>query len=227
MGNWLEQNKGLVFTALLIMTLFGGVMVYTRQPDPPPLVLTTPEPTATHTPLPPTPTAEPTITFTPAPFRVYVTGQVNDPDVYLLPPGSIIKDAITAAGGATEEADLAPVNLAQALLDQQQITIPAKADKLPTPGVVTGGAAPTPSPLSKTAQGAQAAPVINGKININTASLEELTTLNGIGPAIGQRIIDFRTEHGPFATIERLMDVNGIGPATFEKVREAVMVTGN
>jgi competence protein ComEA len=152
---------------------------------------------------------------------------VNDPDVYLLPPGSIIKDAITAAGGATEEADLAPVNLAQALLDQQQITIPAKADKLPTPGVVTGGAAPTPSPLSKTAQGAQAAPVINGKININTASLEELTTLNGIGPAIGQRIIDFRTEHGPFATIERLMDVNGIGPATFEKVREAVMVTGN
>ena len=227
MGNWLEQNKGLVFVALFIATLFGGVMVYARRPDPPPLVMTTPEPTATHTALPPTPTPRPTQTPTPAPLRVYVTGQVKQPDVYLLPPGSIIKDAIVAAGGTTEEADLDPVNQAKALLDQQQITIPAKADKLPTPPVVSGGEAPTPSPIPNTGGDNQSIPAINGKININTASLEELITLSGIGPAIGQRIIDYRTEYGPFVTIEGLMEVKGIGPATFEKVKEVIMVTEN
>lgn len=227
MGNWLEQNKGLVFTALLMATLFGGVLVYSRRPDPPPLVIATPEPTATHTALPPTPTTEPTNTPTPAPLRVYVTGQVNKPDVYLLPPGSIIRDAIAAAGGATDEADLYPVNQAEALLDHQQITIPAKADRLPTPPVVTGGEAPTPTAAPNTDGKNQTSPPVTGKININTASLEELTTLNGIGPAIGQRIIDYRTEFGPFATIEALMEVRGIGPATFDKIKEAIMVTDN
>jgi competence protein ComEA len=221
---WLEQHKGLVTVGLTLLTLIGGATVYTRQPDPPPLVIITPEPTPTETPLPATATPAPTPT--PAPLRVYITGEVNQPDVYVLPAGSIIKDALAAAGGETEEADLTVVNLAKALQDQQQITIPAKAANLPTPGIIEGGEVPTPLPLLNSQRDQQKSVQlpIDGKININTADLALLTTLSGIGPAIGQRIIDYRQTVGPFATIEAIQEVKGIGSATFEKIKAFITV---
>jgi len=228
MIGWLEQNKGITVVLLTLVTLFGGIMVYTRQPDPPPLEIITLTPTATHTAIPPTP--RPALTDTPAPLRVYITGQVKNPDVYYLKPGSIIKEAIAAAGGPTDQADLMVVNQAQELLDQQQITIPAKADNLPTPGIIEGGEPPTVKPEqnqnapANQSDGLQANS--NGKININTADLTELTTLSGIGPVIGQRIIDYRTENGHFIQLEDLMQVRGIGPATFAKVKDFITVNG-
>ncbi len=223
MGGWLEQHKGTVFGFLVVITIFGGLMVYTRQPDPPPLEISTPEPTSTPTPVVvEIATSEPT--NTPKPIRVYITGQVNTPDVYLLPAGSIIKDALEAAGGATEDADLVVVNLAQELQDQQQITIPAKTEALPTPPVIKNGLPPPlNNPLKEDRSGDDNTSA-EKKININTASLEALTVLSGIGPVIGQRIIDYRTEHGNFATIEQITDVKGIGPATFEEIKDHISV---
>lgn len=222
MGGWLEQHKGTVFGFLMIITIFGGIMVYTRQPDPPPLEISTPEPTSTPTPAVVIATSEPT--NMPEPIRVYITGQVNTPDVYLLPAGSIIKDALEAAGGATEDADLVVVNLAQELQDQQQITIPAKAEAIPTPPLIKNGLPSSPNNPVREDRSGDDDTSTGEKININTASLEALTTLSGIGPVIGQRIIDYRTEHGNFTTIEQITDVKGIGPATFEKIKDHITV---
>jgi competence protein ComEA len=243
MNNWLERHKGIVFGFLLLVTLIGGGIFYLRQPDPPPLEIDAPEPTATATEVVaevvvdtptslPTPIVLPTSTATPSPLRIYVTGEVHSPNVYYLPPGSIIRDALDAAGGATHEADLVAINLAQELQDQQQITIPAKTEARPTPPPIEGGVPPTATPQPAQPSSAPAAPSDTGqeaapagqKININTASLDALTTLPGVGPSIGQRIIDYRTEHGPFAAIEGLMDVKGIGQATFAKMKDQVTV---
>ena len=231
MGNFIERNKGLVFGIMTILTTLGSFVFYTNQPDPPPLAITPIEATPTVTiaiaeaVITDTPTPQPT--NTPQPLRVYVTGQVNRPDVYYLPPGSIIKDAIALAGGPTDTADLTIVNLAQELQDQQQITLPAKSETLPTPPVVVGGVA-NPAPATNGSQSAGSQPLIAGqKINLNTATLDDLTQLSGIGPAIAQRIIDYRTSNGHFSVIEDLVNVKGIGSATFEKVKDSVTIVGN
>jgi competence protein ComEA len=232
MNNWLEQNKGLVFGLLVLVTLVGGGVFYLRQPAPPPLEIATTEPTVDPTAtevvvevIPDTPTPVPTAT--PSPLRVYVTGEVNAPDVYYLPVGSIIRDALQAAGGETANADLLTINLAMELRDQQQITIPAKAEDRPTPPPIDGGVPPTAIPAAAPPPQTEAqpsSPVPGQKINLNTASVDELTTLPGVGPAIGQRIVDHRTENGPFTAIEGIMDVKGIGPATFEKMKDQITV---
>jgi competence protein ComEA len=230
MNNRLEQYKGLVFGFLVLVTIIGGGVFYLRQPDPPPLAIEPVEPTATVTQTATTvivDTPTPAPTSTPSPLRIYVTGEVNAPDVYYLPAGSIIRDAVQAAGGSTAKADLLAVNMAQELRDQQQITIPAKTEDRPTPLPVDGGVPPTPvpeTPVLDQPESIQSNPAPGQKININLASVSELTTLPGVGPSIGQRIVDHRTEHGPFAAIEGIMDVKGIGPATFEKMKDQITV---
>jgi competence protein ComEA len=151
---------------------------------------------------------------------------VHKPDVYFLTPGSIIKDVISAAGGATEEADLEVVNQALELKDQQHIHIPAKAEALPTPPVVEGGVSPqsTEQPAGGEGQSQGSAPSSSDKINLNSATIEQLDLLPGIGPAIAQRIIDYRQAKGPFAAIEDITNVKGIGPATFEKLKDLITV---
>lgn len=234
MDNWLNQNKVIVLGALVLMFLLGGVWFYQSQPQPAPLVISTLPPTATVTPtalptatLTPKPVT-PTPTFTPAPLRVYISGEVLNPDVYFMPWGSIMKDLIVAAGGTTDLADLDIINQALELKDQQHIHIPAKVASAPTPPVIEGGvdvpqrSAPVisiePSP---TEAPAPAAPLM---LNINIASAAELEQLPGIGPAIAQRIVDYRTANGNFAAIEGLTEVKGIGPATFDKLKAFVTV---
>jgi competence protein ComEA len=147
------------------------------------------------------PTSVPTPTV--APLVVYVSGAVANPGVYSLPDGSRVADALNAAGGATAEADLSRINLAKHVSDAEQVHIPK-----------IGEAAPT-----------QAAPgVPSGKININTATAAELDQLPGIGPALAQRIIDYRTQNGPFKTIEDLKKVKGIGDALFEQIKDRITV---
>jgi len=136
--------------------------------------------------------------------------------VYILPPGSIIKDAISAAGGATSKANLDVVNQAQELKDQQHIHIPAQSDNLPTPSVVEGG-------VSEVKAAPQATPAPT-KVNVNTASLQTLELLPGIGPAIAQRIVDYRSEYGAFTTPEDIMKVKGIGQGTFDKFKDMIVV---
>jgi competence protein ComEA len=204
MGDWLERNRGSVLVLLVNLALIGGLFFWLRRPVSSPIEILPPDPT---------PSPAPTATSTPSPVRVYVTGAVLHPDVYRLATGSIVKDAIEAAGGVTEDADLMRVNLAQELQDQQQIYVPRVGEEEAPPPVTGGASAPS-------SRGA----VLGGKVNINTATAEELDTLPGIGPAFAQRIIEYREANGPFESIEGIINVSGIGDATFEKIKDRITV---
>jgi competence protein ComEA len=174
---------------------------------------------------------------TPVPARVYVLGAVARPGVYPLPQDSILQDALAAAGGPSALADLAGLNLAQALADGDRVHVPEMTPTLtpapPTPtsrptvtvgpGTPTLTPAPTATALPATATRAAAA-LPGGRINLNTATLAELDRLPRIGPATAGRIIEYRTQHGLFQAPEDLMKVKGIGPATFEQLKDLVTV---
>jgi competence protein ComEA len=135
---------------------------------------------------------------------VHVAGAVRDPGVYRLPAGSRVTDALERAGGATASADANAINLAARLADGQQIIVPVRA-KSPA-----GGAAGTSYPDAT-------AP--DTPISLGTATVEDLDTIDGIGPVTAQDIIDFRDSHGGVAEIDQLDQVSGIGPATMEALR--------
>lgn len=144
---------------------------------------------------------------TPLPLRTHVAGAVAAPGVYDLPPGSIVADAIAAAGGATTEADLSGLNLARPLHDGDQVRVPALA------------ATSEPAPVEAGEGGS--AP--QGQIlNINTATVSQFETLPGIGPALAQRIVEYRDANGPFASVDGLLQVSGIGPAKLDAIRGLV-----
>ena len=134
---------------------------------------------------------------------VYVSGAVASPGVLTLPVTSRVIDAITAAGGATPEADLESINLARILVDGEQIRV----------GVV--GESPPPASAG-TGTDAQAC------VRLATATETELQTLPGIGPALAQRIISYRATHPRLTSVEELDDVPGIGPSLIEKIRPGV-----
>ena len=148
----------------------------------------------------------------PASILVYVTGWVRKPGVYQLRQGDRVIDAIRLAGGTKHGADLASVNLAAFLTDAQQITV-AKRGAVGAVGSAGSGS------LGGAGPGAT-----GGLININTATLDELESLPGIGPALGQRILDYRTEHGPFRTVDDLTNVSGIGDKRLADLRPKVTV---
>jgi competence protein ComEA len=153
---------------------------------------------------------------TKVPIEVHVIGAVLRPGVYLFSEGSRVQDAVAAAGGLTDQADLNSLNLAAKLTDGQQLNIPNS-------GGAGAGPQPTaqfevlPGDITPTASAANL-------ININTASSTELQTLPGIGPATAEQIIRYRTEHGPFQQIEDIMNVAGIGPATFDSIQTLITV---
>lgn len=184
----------LIFAAALFVA--GGIYLL-REPKHTTVEIVPPQPTATDLP-----------SATPAPLEVYVTGAVQNPQARLsLPIGSRVEDAIAAAGGALENADLDAVNLAQRLQDGDQIFVPA----LSAEGEAsTGNVLPTPN--------------AQRIVNINEATLEELDTLPGIGPATAQAIIDYRAANGPFENIDELLEVENIGEGTLDKIRDYVTV---
>ena len=207
----LDRNRHIIFIALLFIAFGGAGIFYLRQPTPTPIeILPVDETTATAT---SAPTSAPTAT--PAPVRVYVTGAVAHSDVYFLPQGSIIKDAILAAGGLTPDADLERINQALELKDQQQIHVP-RIGEANAPPSVQGG--------DSNNDDVGNSPVSGEVININTATLEELDSLPGIGPGIGQRIIDYRESIGGFKKVEEITQVSGIGQATLAKIEDRITV---
>lgn len=150
-------------------------------------------------------------------LQVHVIGAVLRPGLYAFAAGSRVQDAITAAGGLTSDAQMEGLNLAAKLEDGQQLAVPSGGAAGTGAGVPTAGFRVLPP------SGATATPS-GDLIDINTASAEELATLPGIGPTTAQRIVDYRTEHGPFARIEDLMNVAGIGPATFDNIHGLITV---
>ena len=209
--SWLERNRKTIFVALLLATIGGVGGFYLRQPAQEPIAIVPAEATVTPTPLPPP-------SPTPGRVRVYVTGAVSNSDVYILPEGSIIKDAILAAGGFTDEADLERINQALELQDQQQIHVPRLNEENPPPPVQGGEVNSQPG------KNDSSDPSVEGVININTATLEQLDLLPGVGPVIAQRIIDYRESIGSFPSIEAITEVSGIGEATFAKIKERISV---
>lgn len=136
--------------------------------------------------------------------RISVQGAVRTPGLYKMAPGSIVQDAVFAAGGFLPNADSSRLNLAAPLTDGQELRIPSQ---IPTP--LPGTPSPESTPMGK-------------NINLNTATLEELDSLPGIGPVLAQRIIDYRQTVGPFQSVDDLLHVKGIGSALLEKIRDLV-----
>lgn len=167
--------------------------------------------------VPPPPTPTPAPSATPGPLRVYVTGAVNSPAVYEVPAGSIVADVVRAAGDFREDAAREHVNLALPLSDGMHVHVPALLPETDQPLVAPFSLA-TPSLLTEAVGGQDAL------VNINTAGVDELDTLPGVGPATAQNIIDHRQRHGPFTAIEEIMDVSGIGPAKFEQMKALITV---
>jgi competence protein ComEA len=131
---------------------------------------------------------------------VDVTGAVRRPGVYRLPTGSRVEDAVARAGGAEGDAVLEAINLAARLADGQQVVVPSSRP---------GGAATAVGAVSE-----------DGPISLGTATVEQLDTIDGIGPVTAEDIVEFRDEHGGLASVEQLDQVSGIGPATMEALRD-------
>lgn len=190
------KSIGYLLVGLLAgFLLAGAVFIVTRLPAGTPVALD-PPPTG-------------------APLEVHVVGAVLRPGVYLFADGSRVQDAITAAGGLTTDANLQGVNLAAKLQDGEQLNIP---------GAAGAGANPSTPPAFRVLPGAVTPTPQTELININTATLDELETLPGVGPTLAQRIIDYRTQHGPFQSIEDIMNVPGIGPVIFDQIQALITV---
>jgi competence protein ComEA len=140
---------------------------------------------------------------------VHVAGRVRRPGLVRLPAGSRVHDAIRAAGGVTSGADLDAVNLARRLTDGEQLRVPAPGDPAPPPGPAA-------------TQGGPAAP--SAPLDLNTATLEQLDALPGVGEVTANRIITYRSAH-PFTTVDELLEVPGIGQRRFEQLKDLVTVT--
>jgi competence protein ComEA len=135
---------------------------------------------------------------------VHVVGQVFKPGLYSLPDGSRVDDAIKRAGGPKPKAALALVNLAAPVADGQQVVVPSNREAAQA---LAGGSV---------AEGA------GGRVHLNSATLDQLDELPGIGPVTAQKILDYRSEHGAFGSVEELDAVPGIGPATLDELRDLV-----
>lgn len=142
---------------------------------------------------------------------VDVKGEVHHPGVYQMKAENRVKDLIEAAGGFTPLADDQKLNLAQLLEDQMVIVVPKKGEE------VNSELAQTPTPHKKEVEK-------EGKVNINTATVEELKTLKGIGEKKAEAIIEYRKKNGSFKNKEELMKVRGIGKKLYESFQERVIV---
>lgn len=141
-------------------------------------------------------------------ITVHITGAINNPGVVVLEEGARIVDALEAAGGETEEADVNRLNLAYVLEDGEKLYIPSKNEE--EQEYITQG-------KDNMSEG-------QSKININSAQIEELITLPGVGEATANKIIEYRKENGKFQKIEDLKNVPGIGDSKYENIKTMIRV---
>lgn len=206
MHPWLQKHREAVavglFQGLVFGIILGVVVLLLRRPVPANIVI---GPMETSAQLVAASTA------TVQPIMVYVLGAVENPGVYQLPQGSRVQDVVLHAGGLSLNADPAGINLAERIRDGQQIFVPVLGQAIPI--------LPTPAAQLTSGTVSSGAP-----ININTADVDALCTLPGIGPVIAQRIVDYRQQNGPFALVEDVTRVSGIGQATLAKIRDHITV---
>jgi len=183
---WLERYRSTILTALAAAVIVGlVVLILQHRGGPQPLEIRLDEPPADG-----------------QPVEVYVTGAVQQPGVYSLNKGDRVADALEAAGGPAADADLAALNLARRLRDEDQITVPRQGP-------------PAARVLDATAA---------AKIDINTATAQLLDSLPSIGEVYSQRIVESRTVNGPFTSIDDLRERDIIPRSTFDKIKDLITV---
>jgi len=136
-------------------------------------------------------------TATPGSIMVYVSGAVATPGLYRIPVGSRVDTVVKAAGGMLAGAEASNINLAATVADGEQVNVPGVVDT---------------------------SHVNAGRVNINTATLDQLDSLPGIGPTTAQAILDYRLEHGAFQVIAQIQNVPGIGPSTYTNIENYITV---
>ena len=203
--NW--KSLGIVLVMIAVCAFFGGTVYENWQADHAGLTLVD-EASPTTTAEDDT-KKETEATAVSGEVKVHVVGAVTTAGVYTLPADARVDDAVRAAG-ATANADLSQLNLAQKLADGQKITVPAV------------GESAAPASNSSVSENTQATPDV--LVNINTATAEQLQNLPNIGEVRAKAIIDYREEHGGFKAIEELQEVSGIGEKTFEHLSTYVTV---
>lgn len=201
-----RRHLMVVAIVLAVGALIAGYAVTRAKAVPvvAPVVVEAKDPSAAAAP----PANEPTPTA--VPVRVHVVGEVHRPGVHTLPQGSRVVEAIEAAGGVTASANPGALNLAQVLVDGQQIVVGNSKQPSEVRGADAGG-------------GAQSSGS-GGKINLNSATPAQLDSLPGVGPVTAEKIIAWRTEHGRFTRIEELQEVPGIGPKSYAELAPHVTV---
>ena len=215
--HWIGFSR-ILASAFGVVVMVVGVWWVVRVPPPPPEA-SIPFATTSVVSNPIASSALPTSTN----ITVYVSGEVVKPGVYVLLATARVIDALQAAGGATNKADLVVVNLAAPLVDAAQVFIPRMGS---TPRVTL----PRPHaginlPIAGGSGGAGgSATFAAGIVDINSATLSDLDALPGVGPSTAQAIIDYRVANGPYASVDDLLNVRGIGPSKLAAMRARVRV---
>ncbi|GAB2578589.1 ComEA family DNA-binding protein [Kribbella endophytica] len=205
---WTVAPRHLIVIALVLAAglTWAGCTVLRSRPQPIP-ERTTETPSALTT---GTPVAAPTTAKPPTPqatLVIHVAGKVRRPGLIHTKSGNRVADALEAAGGALPGTDLTTLNLARPLTDGEQIL------------VGTPNLPPTTSSTNR-----PPTPTTTGPIDLNTATIDQLDDLPGVGPVLAQRILDYRTEHGRFTTIDQLQEVSGVGTKKYEDLKPHVRI---
>jgi competence protein ComEA len=199
---------------VVVLALAGTGLWYTRSlPRPVQISAPAASPLAAGSASPPAPSMSPAAaspTVSGGPLIVDVAGWVKHPGVYEFSPGDRVVDAVEKAGGARPGADLSAINLAAPLVDGTQVVVPRSGQAGGATGSIAGAATGATS--------------VGGRLNINTATEQQLESLNGVGPVLANAIVQYRTQHGLFRSVDDLLGVSGIGPVTLEELRPQVTV---
>ena len=205
----LRLGLNILLVVGIVATVAGGaVLMFRDSGSPDGMTITLDEPASAVTPA--------MYVEVPTTIKVYVSGEARHPGVYELPADARLDDALQAAGGPTSDAALETINLAKRLSDEDHIHIPGQADT-EVRQIQDEASLPTAS-AGLSEQGG------SGRLNINTATVEELTSLPNIGPSRAAAIVDYREREGPFDNVDDLMNVGGIGEKITDSIRDLVAV---